>query len=322
MEQAERKKKGTPKPLVAICIPVYNGEKFILEALESISKQTYENFVCHIINNASTDKTRELVENFIKGNSRFHIHTLSFIDLVGNWNRTVDYIPGDAKYFKLVQADDFLFPDSLETHVALMEQYPGAGIASSYRLLGDRVYGFGISYFEGNCQDGKEVLLKHLNERAEITGSITQLLFRIEILKKVPGYPLIFNQEDFHVDTRLAYEMFLISDLAFAFKILSFTRRHEDSATLTTVERVNSYIHAKENSLNRFKEIFPELNWKYKDVRRNYAYFLFKSYLRNQKESLEWHDKRLKRKFKPSEYLSGIILKNRFGARLAKRFGR
>jgi glycosyltransferase involved in cell wall biosynthesis len=323
MESGNSKNQSLAKPLVAICIPVYNGEKYIIEALESIHSQTYGNYECHIINNASNDKTKERVEQFIENKKRFRLHDhKDFVDLVTNWNRTVDYIPARATYFKVVQADDVLFPDSIETHVELMERFPNAGIASSYRMIGTDIYGYGIDYFKGNCQNGKEILFNHLNGSAEITGSVTQLFFRISHLKKVPGYPEIFNPEDFHVDTRLAYEMFLISDLAFAFHILSFTRRHEDAATITTVEKLNTYIHARESSLYRFKDFFPGLESRYLDVRRNYSYFLLKSRLKNRKEILDWHNRHLKRKFKLSEYLSGAFWKNRFGARLSRLTGR
>jgi glycosyltransferase involved in cell wall biosynthesis len=305
-------------PLVTVCIPVYNGEKFILEALGSISAQTYDNYECHIINNASTDKTSELVTEFIKNDRRFILHDQTeFVDLVSNWNRCIDYVSNEAVYFKMVQADDIIMPDSLATHVGLMEKYPDAGIASSYRIVEDYVYGNGIPFLSGEIHDGKQMLLKHLKGKAEITGSITQLFFRISCLKKVPGYPKIFNPENLHVDTRLAFELFLISDLAFSFSVLSYTRRHDQAATVTTVESLNTYIQARETNLYRFKELFPELQEKYSKVRRSYAYFLFKNYLKNNKKCLEWHKKHNKRKITFSEYMSGILRENRISAKFA-----
>jgi glycosyltransferase involved in cell wall biosynthesis len=310
------------KPLVTICIPVYNGEKFILDALGSIAGQSYVNFECHIINNASTDRTSELVKEYIKNDDRFELHDhKEFVDLVSNWNRTVEHISKEAKYFKVVQADDILLPDSIVTHVDLMEKYPDAGIASSYRIVGNYVYGTGIDFLEGEIHDGKQMLLKHLKGQAEITGSITQLFFRVSTLKQVPGYPEIFNPENFHVDTRLAFEMFLISDLAFAFRVLSYTRRHEQAATITKVELLNTYIQARETNLFRFKEYFSELEGNYSKVRRSYAYFLFKSRLKNNRKSIDWHRKHLKRKITFSEYLSGILRENRLGSRLDRMFG-
>jgi glycosyltransferase involved in cell wall biosynthesis len=305
-------------PLVTICIPVYNGEKFILEALGSIAAQTYDNFECHIINNASTDRTSELVKDYIKKDRRFTLHDhKEFVDLVSNWNRCVDYISDESVYFKLVQADDILMPDSVAVHARLLEKYPNAGIASSYRIVGDYVYGTGIDFMSGEIHDGKQMLLKHLKGKAEITGSITQLFFRISYLKKVPGYPEIFNPENFHVDTRLAFEMFLISDLAFAFSVLSYTRRHDEAATITTVELLNTYIQARETNLYRFKEYFPELEESYLKVRRSYAYFLFKNYLKKNKRCLDWHRKHNKRKMTLSEYISGILRENRVSAKFA-----
>jgi glycosyltransferase involved in cell wall biosynthesis len=322
MEKRKKEHFEMQDPLVAVCVPVYNGEKYIIEALESIKNQTYKNFECHIVNNASTDRTKELTGSFIKNDNRFHLHNHEeFVGLVENWNRTVDYIPENATYYKLVQADDVIFPDSLGTHVGLMERNPDAGIGSSYRLIGTNVYGSGIDYFKGNYHNGKEVLFRHLNGTAEITGSGTQLFFRMEHLKKVPGYPVIYNPEELHVDTLLAFEMFNISDLAFAFNVLSFTRRHEEAGTVTIVDKYNTYLQARESSLYRFRNEFPELAARYSSVRRRYAYFIFKSYIMNNKNTIRWHKKYLKRRFSIHEYLSGIFWENRFGARLAKRIG-
>jgi glycosyltransferase involved in cell wall biosynthesis len=319
MEKENKSRQNTNRPLVAVCVPVYNGDKFIIEALESIRNQTYDNFECHVVNNASTDRTEELVREFVKKDKRFNLHThTDFVDLTGNWNRTVAYIPQKAKYYKLVQADDVIFPDSIETHVEMLEKHPNVGIGSSYRLVGTTVYGKGMDYFKGEIRNGEEILLKHLNEEIEITGSVTQLFFRTELLNKVPGYPEIFIPDDIHMDTRLAYEMFLISDLAFSFKILNYTRRHADAGTVTTVEKYNTLIHAKEARLKRFTEVYPELDNRYSRVRRHYAYFLFKARLRNEKDCLKWHKEHLKRRIRLSEYLSGIFWENRFGARLSR----
>jgi len=306
-------------PLISVCIPVYNGAKFIIQLLESIKNQTYRNFKCHLVNNASTDDTEKLAIKFSKTDPRFFVHTYNeFANIVTNWNRTVNHIDGNAKYFKVVQADDYLMPDSLESLVDLMEKHPSAGIGTSYRIIGDKVDGFGIHFFEGNFHNGKQMLLRHLYEKTEVTGSITQLFFRIERLKQVPGYPQIFYPEEFHDDTRLAYEMLHFSDMVFAFKILNYTRRHESAETITTVDKYNTLLQGRESRLYRFLQVYPELERKYKKVRREYGYFLFKAFLKRQHKTLDWHKKFLKRKIKKVEILSGIIWENRFGSKLAK----
>jgi glycosyltransferase involved in cell wall biosynthesis len=308
------------KPFITIAVPVYNGEKFIIEALESIKVQICTNFECHVINNASTDKTKELVSEFIRTDNRFFLHNYKeFTDIARNWNRTVHYISEKAKYFKLVQADDIIFPDSLKVLVDLMESHPSTGIASSYRLVDNKLQGFGMDYFRGNCRNGKEILLKHLKGEAQILGSNTQHLYRVEDIKKLPFYPDIFIPEDIHMDTRLAYELLYISDLAFAFNILGYSRRHPESGTVSIAEIVNTFIHSEEIRLHRFREFFPELNHEYAIIRRKYAYFILKKRLFRHKKAIQWHNLNLRRKFTVKEYISGIIWENRFSQMILKK---
>ncbi|WP_052911074.1 glycosyltransferase family 2 protein [Riemerella anatipestifer] len=59
-----------------IIIPAHNEEDSILLCLNSLAKQTYQNFNCIIVNDGSTDKTKELVENFIKKNTSFRLKNL------------------------------------------------------------------------------------------------------------------------------------------------------------------------------------------------------------------------------------------------------
>ncbi len=312
--------KDTVNPLVTICIPVYNGDKYIIDALVSIKNQTYTNFECHIVNNASTDKTKEFVSKFIKEDQRFILHNHEeFVDINDNWNRTVNYLSDRSKYFKVVQADDIIFPDSLTVFVELMEKYPGAGIGSAYRIVEKNVIGYGLDYLQGNLFDGKDILIRHLMDQAEITGSISQLFFRVETLKKLPFYPKIFIPDDVHFDARLAYELYAISDLVFSFTVLSYTRRHPDAETVSYAEKVNTFIHSKECRLHRFSGISSEIAKKYRNHRRKYAYFLLKRKLFGDRNCLKWHNKYLKRKFNTSEYISGIIWENRFGHALSRR---
>ncbi|MGF1584839.1 MAG: glycosyltransferase family 2 protein [Bacteroidales bacterium] len=306
-------KKIDNSPLVTIGIPVYNGGKYIVETLVSIQKQTYTNFECHIVNNASTDATEDLVSDFIKDDPRFTIHSYAeFMDIGTNWNRTVQYIKEETKYFQIVAADDLLYPDALESHIMLMEKYPGAGIASAYRLYGKSVKGYGLDYFEGNYRDGKEMLVKHLKNEISITGSVTQNFYKVEYLKKLSFYPEIYIDDDIHFDTRLAYEVLFISDLVFSFKILSLTRTHPESVTSTVTRKLYTPILGRENRLYRFREHFPELNKHYSIIRRRYAYFLIMNYLTLNIKNIKWHKKNLKRKITFSEFIAGVLWENIF----------
>jgi hypothetical protein len=179
-------------------------------------------------------------------------------------------------------------------------------------MVGNSPSGFGLDYSKGNYWNGKEILLKQLKTEINVVGSVTQNLYRVECLKKLNFYPEIYISEDLHFDTRLAFEVLLIADLAFSFKITSYTRIHSGTVTSTIVKKLYTQIQGRENRLHRFKQYFPELQKNYIKIRRTYAYMLFINMLTLNRKCIRWHRKKLKRKIRFQEYVTGIALENKF----------
>ena len=314
---ADRIKNG----FVSIGIPVYNGEEFLHDALSSIQNQTYKNWECNIVNNCSTDRTQEIAEEFVKADKRFKLHNYKeFLPIIQNWNRISLHIKPDAEYLKVIQADDLIDPCHLEEMIKVMEQFPTTGMVSSYRIDGTIVRCDGLDPLKGNFYKGKELLLRHLKEEVDITGSITTLLFRMKYVKQLPSYPKIFDERDFHCDTLLAYNMMNISDIGFVFKILSYTRWHEKAYTSRFCVKYNTFYNGKENRLFTFKHIHPSLEKDYKWHRKMYAYSLIMDKLSGKKSSFEWHQKYLTRKFTAREYISAFLILNIISRQFLKLF--
>ena len=113
-----------PSPRVSICIPVYNTERFIADAVTTALAQTYRDFEIVIVDNASTDATP-------RGARARHgpAHQASFrnernIGAQANFNRAVSLARGE--YLKVLCADDVLYPTCLEQQVAVFEADPRA----------------------------------------------------------------------------------------------------------------------------------------------------------------------------------------------------
>ncbi|MCJ7648228.1 MAG: glycosyltransferase family 2 protein, partial [Candidatus Lokiarchaeota archaeon] len=60
-------------PLVSVLMPVYNGDRYLNEAIESILSQTYENFEFIVINDGSTDHSKEILSSFAQIDNRIQV---------------------------------------------------------------------------------------------------------------------------------------------------------------------------------------------------------------------------------------------------------
>ncbi|MCF8369848.1 MAG: glycosyltransferase family 2 protein [Bacteroidales bacterium] len=299
---------SNPQPLVALGVPVYNGGDFIIECLQSILDQTYKNWECVVIDNCSKDNTNELVKDFIKDDKRFRLFkNEEFLNVMNNWNESFKHISDDAKYFKVVPADDWLFDNFLTEMISLMETDPEIGICSSYRIDGSLIRGNGLDYYKGNVFEGKKILVDELRKIIDVTGSGNTVIYRIESLKKLGFYPKIFSDLSLHVDTELAYELLAISKFGFAYNVLSYTRRHNESITTSIVSKLNTSICFRDNQLHKYANYIPDFKKYYKRHRFEYTILFIKKLLSGNKKWLDWHKAHLNNKFTFTEVVVTII---------------
>ncbi len=311
-------------PTVAIGVPVYNGEKYLWECLNSVLKQNFQDWECVVVDNLSKDKSYEIAKSFEKKDRRFRvIKNKEFVPLVDNWNNAFFHSNRDAKYYKLLQADDWMFPHFLEETIKLFEMDPSVGVISSYRLAGTNVDGCGLDVNKGNIFDGQDILYKQLTRKLDISGDITTLIFSSRYLQKLNFYPRIFNGK-YHIDTELFYDILNISNVGFVYQILSYTRRHPDSQTNQVVFRFNTFLQLNESVLYRFKGDDKLLNKLYHKERHKYAYFYLIQKIKNNK-AFHWHKKHIDRWFTLGEYILGILKYNpftRFGGKIVTKIGK
>ena len=123
-------------PKVSIGLPVYNGERYLREALDSILAQTYRDFELIICDNASTDATAAICTEYAAREPRIRYHRQSQnIGATANFNHAFALARG--AYFKWAAHDDVLAPTWLEKCVAMLEQAPDAVLCQSLVELVD-----------------------------------------------------------------------------------------------------------------------------------------------------------------------------------------
>lgn len=117
------------KPRVAIGMPVFNGAKTVAHAIESITDQTYTNFRLIISDNASTDGTERICEEFVRNDSRIdYIRQKSNIGGEANFDTVLRL--SDAEYFMWAAADDVRSPDYVALCVDFLDAHPNYAAAT------------------------------------------------------------------------------------------------------------------------------------------------------------------------------------------------
>ena len=103
----------TATPSVSICVPTYNGERYLRECLESIGSQTFQDYEVLIVDDGSTDDTLDICMSYARGDPRVRVERNTHnLGLVGNWNRCVDLARGE--WIKFVFQDDLIDRTCLE----------------------------------------------------------------------------------------------------------------------------------------------------------------------------------------------------------------
>jgi glycosyltransferase involved in cell wall biosynthesis len=123
-------------PRLTIGLPVYNGENYLTESLDSLLGQSYEDFELIISDNASTDGTADICRRYEKQDSRIrHVRLPHNIGLAPNHNFLVKEASGEL--FKWASHDDLYARDLLEQCIAGLDEDPRVVLAHSWTAMID-----------------------------------------------------------------------------------------------------------------------------------------------------------------------------------------
>lgn len=107
--------------LISIIVPIYNVEEYLRECLDSIQKQTYPNFECIMVNDGSTDNSKQIAEEYLV-DSRFKLINQSNQGLSSARNTGISRIREESTFVAFVDSDDYVYPNFLETLVEYIEE--------------------------------------------------------------------------------------------------------------------------------------------------------------------------------------------------------
>lgn len=138
---------------ITVLMPVYNGEKYLAQAMQSILDQTFENFELLIIDDGSTDRTPEIIKEFIDPRIRV-VNNEKNIGLIATLNKGIGL--AGTRYIARMDCDDWCVPERLAKQWSFMENNRDVGICGSWvkviRESGEQMWAYPVTNEDIRCR--------------------------------------------------------------------------------------------------------------------------------------------------------------------------
>jgi glycosyltransferase involved in cell wall biosynthesis len=223
-------------PKVSVVVPNYNHARFLPKRIDSILRQTFQDFELILLDDCSTDESQAILSQHASDpRVRLVFNQVNSGSPFKQWNKGVRLAQG--KYVWITESDDYADPRLLERLVPVLNADPAVAFAycRSWRVTeDDRRDGFGDSYLvdlglerwsADYLADGYEECRNYFVHR-NIVGNASAVLFRKELFERIGG-----ADEGLRMcgDWKVWASMALLGQVAYISEPLSFFRAHSDS---------------------------------------------------------------------------------------------
>jgi len=214
------------KPLVSVITPAYNAEKYISEAIESILNQTFQDFEYIIIDDASTDATWDIIQEYAKKDERIiAVRNETNQGTPVTRNRGVEM--ARSSYILWQDADDISLLQRVEKQYAFMEAHPEVGILGGYLQFFDESGEKGVrQYAQGDAELRKNIFL--YSPVAQPAAMV-----RKSALEKAGEYNPKYRQAQ---DLDMSFRIGMFAKFANIQEIMIKYREHPNSATFSKLK--------------------------------------------------------------------------------------
>ena len=169
---------------ISVLIPVFNSDRFLAEAIDSVLGQTFRNFELIVIDDGSTDRSPQILANYAAKDSRVKIITHANIGMGQSLNKAMSLANGD--WIARLDGDDIMEPDRLERQIDFLQKNPDVVVASSlvyYLDDNSRIIGKNTSKFTN-----REAVKAYVAKDLPIGFHHPAAIFRKDIILSLGGY--------------------------------------------------------------------------------------------------------------------------------------
>jgi glycosyltransferase involved in cell wall biosynthesis len=221
---------GQHAPKVSVCIPVYNGARYIRDCIDSILSQSFKNFELVIVNDSSSDESEAIIHSYHDPRIKYFENERN-LGLVGNWNKCLEYSSGE--FVCIFHQDDVMVPNNLEKKASLLDSEKQVGLVySDTCIINDEGQMDSDHWFNmldpsvDFVRPGRsffDLMMINLN-----IISCPSVMARRECFEKIGGFDA---RLPFSVDMEMWMRIALFFDVAYLAEPLIWYRFHENNLT-------------------------------------------------------------------------------------------
>lgn len=168
-------------PQISVVISAYNAEKYVREAIDSIINQSFTDFECIIVDDGSTDKTKEIIKSY---EDKRIVFIENNHDFIASLNKGMKMAKG--KYIARMDADDIMHPDRLKIQYTIMETEPSITVCGTWM----------VQFGEGIAADSI----------ARRTAGLVKLPLLHFLRENFVFHPTVMIRKEFIIQNQLQYE--------------------------------------------------------------------------------------------------------------------
>lgn len=256
-------------PSVSVIIPTYNKSQMVCDAIESVLNQTYKDFEIIVIDDGSTDDTKQKLSKY---RDKIIYYWQTNKGLSNARNKGIEISKGE--FIALLDHDDMWFPDKLQKQMKLFENKKVGLVYSNAIVIDEAGNILGFSFDSSIYKPYRGNVLENLFWWNIIPCS--SVIFKKELLLKAGLFdPTLTFSEEYDLFLRFAK----ICEFDYVDEALIKSRHHQDRLSLKDIVSNNLEVHNVISKLyNENKDLFPERIW---NLRFHQTYFeIHRAYLR------------------------------------------
>jgi glycosyltransferase involved in cell wall biosynthesis len=205
-------------------IPIYNKEKFIEQAIQSVLYQTYSHWQMLLIDDASRDHTLSKVKPYVDGKKTVCLPLKANIGLAQVLNYALTRI--NTPYFLHLDADDWLAPRALEVMLPRIQSNPNAAL----------VYANHIVHWEdsyGKTEKTEQIVLEQYKDRydflVKLNEALTPRLYRTDCVRQIGGWLTQFAEDNYVEDVQIQLRLAGIYEWIWVDEFLHHRRKYKQN---------------------------------------------------------------------------------------------